>query len=219
MRRRGGSRAVQGLDRLSITLVKPSAHFLQRLAMPFFCPVPTDTPPAPRPARTGWPHDAGSRVRHRSRGRDRIARRRSCVGLRTPPAFAERWTDVGSVLDAGAWAAATPVAYVPDRWSAYLFLSPDCCSEPGRPDASLVEPVLGPLDVFGRVVQTESPIIRCGVLDASARQTLAGILRRAGADIGDGEDRAEATLNFGTGLMSLIVVPLLPDDREGCSLE
>jgi ABC-type transport system substrate-binding protein len=33
-------------DRLSITLVKPSPDFLERLAMPFFCPVPTDTPPA-----------------------------------------------------------------------------------------------------------------------------------------------------------------------------
>jgi ABC-type oligopeptide transport system substrate-binding subunit/class 3 adenylate cyclase len=46
----GTTRHVSGLravgDRLSITLVEPSANFLQRLAMPFFCPVPTDTPPA-----------------------------------------------------------------------------------------------------------------------------------------------------------------------------
>lgn len=140
-------------------------------------------------------------------------------GVKELVAFAERWTDVGNVPDAGAWADATPVAYVPDRWSAYLFLSADCCSDPGRPDASLVQPVLGPPDVFGRVIQAESPIIRCGVLDASARETLAGILSRAGTDIGDGQDRAEATLNFGTGIVDLMVVPLLPDDREGCSLE
>lgn len=31
-------------DTLSITLVAPSGDFLHRLAMPFFCPVPTDTP-------------------------------------------------------------------------------------------------------------------------------------------------------------------------------
>jgi DNA-binding SARP family transcriptional activator/ABC-type oligopeptide transport system substrate-binding subunit len=31
-------------DVLTITLTKPSANFLQRLAMPFFCPVPTDSP-------------------------------------------------------------------------------------------------------------------------------------------------------------------------------
>ena len=40
-----GLRALEG-DRLAITLVKPSATFLERLSLPFFCPVPTDTPPA-----------------------------------------------------------------------------------------------------------------------------------------------------------------------------
>ena len=48
--RDGKARNISGLravgDRLSISLVKPSANFLERLAMPFFCPVPTDTPPA-----------------------------------------------------------------------------------------------------------------------------------------------------------------------------
>jgi ABC-type oligopeptide transport system substrate-binding subunit/class 3 adenylate cyclase len=31
-------------DTLTVTLVRPSGDFLQRLALPFFCPVPTDTP-------------------------------------------------------------------------------------------------------------------------------------------------------------------------------
>jgi hypothetical protein len=133
--------------------------------------------------------------------------------------FAERWIDVASVLGPDAWADATPVAYVADRWSAYVSTSPDCCSESGRPDASLLQPVLGPLDTFGRVVQAASPIIRCGALDASMRETLGGVLRRAGVDIGEGSDRTDFTLNFGAGMVSLILIPSLPDDRVGCSLE
>ena len=46
--RAGNAEHISGLsahgDALSITLVKPSADFLQRLAMPFFCPVPIGTP-------------------------------------------------------------------------------------------------------------------------------------------------------------------------------
>jgi ABC-type oligopeptide transport system substrate-binding subunit len=46
--RDGKAEHISGLradgDRLSITLVKPSNDFLERLALPFFCPVPTDTP-------------------------------------------------------------------------------------------------------------------------------------------------------------------------------
>ena len=74
--------------------------------------------------------------------------------------FAERWIDVASVLGPDAWADATPVAYVADRWSAFVYVDHDCCSEPGRPDASLLQPVLGPPDTFGKVVQAASPIIR-----------------------------------------------------------
>jgi hypothetical protein len=133
--------------------------------------------------------------------------------------FAERWIDVASVLGHDAWADTTPVAYLADRWSAYVFTRPDCCSESGRPDASLLQPVLGPLDTFGRVVQAGSPITRCGVLDASAREALAGVLRRAGVDIGDGGDRTDLMLNVGTGMVDMFVVPNLPDDRAGCSLE
>jgi hypothetical protein len=133
--------------------------------------------------------------------------------------FAERWIDVASVLGPDAWADATPVAYVADRWSAFVYVDPDCCSEPGRPDASLLQPVLGPRDTFGKVVQAASPIIRCGVLDASTGETLAGAMRRAGVDIGEGRDRTDFTLNFGAGMVSLIVVANLPDDQSGCSLE
>jgi len=46
--RAGNADHISGLsahgDALTITLVKPSADFLQRLAMPFFCPVPIGTP-------------------------------------------------------------------------------------------------------------------------------------------------------------------------------
>ena len=132
---------------------------------------------------------------------------------------AERWIDVASVLGPDAWADATPVAYLAGRWSTFVSIDPDCCAEPGRPDASLLQPVLGPLDTFGMVVQAGSPIRRCGVLGASAREALADVLRRAGVDIGDGGDRTDLMLNFGTGMVDLTVVPNLPDDRAGCSLE
>jgi hypothetical protein len=140
-------------------------------------------------------------------------------GVKELVTLAERWRDAGSVLGRDAWADATPVAYLADRWSAFVHVDPDCCSEPGRPDASLLQPVLGPPDRFGKVVQAASPIIRCGVLDASTRETLAGAVRRAGVDIGEGSDRTDFTLNFGAGMVSLTVVPNLPDDRSGCSLE
>jgi DNA-binding SARP family transcriptional activator/ABC-type oligopeptide transport system substrate-binding subunit len=46
--RAGNAGYISGLhahgDALTITLVKPSADFLQRLALPFFCPVPIGTP-------------------------------------------------------------------------------------------------------------------------------------------------------------------------------
>ena len=46
--REGAAEHISGLraegDRLSITLEAPSEDFLHRLALPFFCPVPTDTP-------------------------------------------------------------------------------------------------------------------------------------------------------------------------------
>jgi class 3 adenylate cyclase/ABC-type transport system substrate-binding protein len=46
--REGSADHISGLrvegDTLSITLVAPSADFLHRLALPFFCPVPADTP-------------------------------------------------------------------------------------------------------------------------------------------------------------------------------
>ena len=140
-------------------------------------------------------------------------------GARELVTFAERWRDVASVLARDEWLDGTPVAYVPERWSAFVSASPDCCSEPGRPDASLLVPILGPPDLFGTVVQAASPSIRCGVLDASTRDAFAGILRRTGVDIGNGRDRTDFTLNLGTGMVSLIVVPNLPDDRSGCSLE
>lgn len=140
-------------------------------------------------------------------------------GAKELATFAERWTDVASVLDPDAWLDGSPVAYIPDRWSAYVSLSPDCCSGPGRPDVSLLVPILGPPDHFGKVVHAGSPIIRCGVLDVSARDTLAGVLRRDGVEIGDGRDRTDFTLNLGTGMASLTAVPNLPRDRAGCSLE
>ena len=140
-------------------------------------------------------------------------------GVKDLVSFAEHWFDIASVLGPDAWADATPVAYVAGRWSAYVYIQSDCCSEPGRPDASLLQPVLGPLSAFGRVVQAGSPILRCGVLDVSARETLAGVLGRAGAEIGDGRTRTDFTLNLGAGSVDLILVPNLPDDQSGCSLE
>jgi ABC-type transport system substrate-binding protein/class 3 adenylate cyclase len=48
---RGRARHISGLravgdDQLEIMLLEPSATFLERVSLPFFCPVPTDTPPA-----------------------------------------------------------------------------------------------------------------------------------------------------------------------------
>jgi ABC-type transport system substrate-binding protein len=44
----GAAEHISGLqatgDRLAITLTRPSQDFLERLALPYFCPVPTDTP-------------------------------------------------------------------------------------------------------------------------------------------------------------------------------
>ncbi len=58
--RAGAAKHISGLrargDTLSITLVRPSPDFLQRLALPFFCPVPDETPfvaGAARPTKTG----------------------------------------------------------------------------------------------------------------------------------------------------------------------
>jgi class 3 adenylate cyclase/ABC-type transport system substrate-binding protein len=49
--RAGKADSISGLqaseDTLTITLVEPSGDFLHRLALPFFCPVPTDTPVVP----------------------------------------------------------------------------------------------------------------------------------------------------------------------------
>lgn len=47
---KGAARHISGLrahdNQLEITLAKPSPTFLERLSLPFFCPLPTDTPPA-----------------------------------------------------------------------------------------------------------------------------------------------------------------------------
>jgi DNA-binding SARP family transcriptional activator/ABC-type oligopeptide transport system substrate-binding subunit len=55
--RDGAAEHVSGLraqgDTLSITLVEPSPDFLERLALPFFCPVPTGTPFVGGGPRTG----------------------------------------------------------------------------------------------------------------------------------------------------------------------
>jgi ABC-type oligopeptide transport system substrate-binding subunit len=53
----GAAEHISGLraqgDTLSITLVEPSPDFLERLALPFFCPVPTGTPFVGGGPRTG----------------------------------------------------------------------------------------------------------------------------------------------------------------------
>jgi len=55
--RDGAAEHISGLrahgDTLSITLVEPSPDFLERLALPFFCPVPTGTPFVAGGPRTG----------------------------------------------------------------------------------------------------------------------------------------------------------------------
>jgi class 3 adenylate cyclase/ABC-type transport system substrate-binding protein/DNA-binding beta-propeller fold protein YncE len=61
--RDGKARHIAGLrahgDTLSITLEAPSPDLLERLAMPFFCPVPTDTPVVPGGAFEYVPGGAG----------------------------------------------------------------------------------------------------------------------------------------------------------------
>jgi len=64
--RRGRARHISGLrasgNRLTITLVRPSHDFLERLSLPFFAAVPAGTPivaegldpPRRRPGRTTW---------------------------------------------------------------------------------------------------------------------------------------------------------------------
>jgi ABC-type transport system substrate-binding protein len=47
-------------DILSISLIRRSPDFLERLAMSFFCPVPTDTPVVPGGAVTDAPGDIGA---------------------------------------------------------------------------------------------------------------------------------------------------------------
>ncbi len=60
--RRGDADHISGLrasgDTLTIELTAPSPDFLERLAVPIFCPVPTDTPPVPGGpgAYAGYPH-------------------------------------------------------------------------------------------------------------------------------------------------------------------
>ena len=60
--RRGEADHISGLraegDTLAIELVEPSSDFLGRLSVPFFCPVPTDTPyvPGGAGAYAGYPH-------------------------------------------------------------------------------------------------------------------------------------------------------------------
>jgi class 3 adenylate cyclase/ABC-type transport system substrate-binding protein len=66
--RQGNAEHISGLraegDTLSITLVAPSGDFLHRLALPFFCPVPLDTPFI----RGGLVHGQGVAGGHRSPG-------------------------------------------------------------------------------------------------------------------------------------------------------
>jgi DNA-binding SARP family transcriptional activator/ABC-type transport system substrate-binding protein len=52
-----GLRAVG--DRLMVTLTRPSQDFLERLALPYFCPVPTDTPIVPDGVQDVAPPSAG----------------------------------------------------------------------------------------------------------------------------------------------------------------
>jgi ABC-type transport system substrate-binding protein len=54
----GTASSISGLraagDTLSITLTRPSPDFLERLALPFFCPVPVGTHPWPAPRTSAW---------------------------------------------------------------------------------------------------------------------------------------------------------------------
>jgi ABC-type transport system substrate-binding protein/class 3 adenylate cyclase len=62
--RSGGADHISGIraeddETLSITLVRPSEDFLHRLALPFFCPVPLDTPIVPGGSARGGTGVAG----------------------------------------------------------------------------------------------------------------------------------------------------------------
>lgn len=46
-------------DRISVTLIRPSPDFLERLALPYFCPVPRDTPILPGGVQDRPPAGAG----------------------------------------------------------------------------------------------------------------------------------------------------------------
>ena len=65
---RGEADHISGLrvsgDTLTISLTQPSSDFLQRLSVPLFCPVPTDTPlvPGGAAAFSGYPHRVGLAV-------------------------------------------------------------------------------------------------------------------------------------------------------------
>jgi len=60
----GDAERIEGLraegNRLKITLVRPSGSFLARLSMPYFCPVPTDSPFVDGGAVTKLPGAAGT---------------------------------------------------------------------------------------------------------------------------------------------------------------
>lgn len=61
--RAGTAAHISGLtavgDRLKVTLTKPSPDFLERLALPYFCPVPIDTPIVPGGVQDVAPPSAG----------------------------------------------------------------------------------------------------------------------------------------------------------------
>jgi DNA-binding SARP family transcriptional activator/ABC-type transport system substrate-binding protein len=61
--RAGNASHISGLravgDRLRVTLTRPSHDFLERLALPYFCPVPTDTPTVPDGVQDVAPSSAG----------------------------------------------------------------------------------------------------------------------------------------------------------------
>ncbi|MEI7743238.1 MAG: hypothetical protein WCK58_05735 [Chloroflexota bacterium] len=141
------------------------------------------------------------------------------AGVRNLVAFAESWwTPQDRVATAG-WAVQVPVPYRADRWTMWAWLEPDCCSEPGAPDAArVVEPVTGLLARFGRVPNPANPTGRCAVIKAVTRSALATALTAAGRPIGDGLDRADVTLNLGRGSVSLTLVPLLPEIAD-CATE
>lgn len=133
------------------------------------------------------------------------------TGVASLIAFGDRWLAPEAALPAGAWAAATPVPYVPAYWSASVDVSAGCCAEPGRPSDAVVVPALGPLDAFGALVVADPPFARCAVIDWRTRGALGAALATAGIDLGDGLDRSDVTLNHGDGMTTLTVVPMLPE--------